>query len=93
MGVNKIINSPVVNKLKICDLKSSRFLKYTAIIIITITTRVILYINQNIILIFDFGCETGLEPAALSTTCRSIQLSYSHLFTNLLTICFTATTS
>lgn len=62
MGVNKIINSPVVNKLKICDLKSSRSLKYTAIIIITITTRVILYINQNIILIFNFGCETGLEP-------------------------------
>lgn len=30
MGVNKIINSPVVNKLKICDLKSSRSLKYTA---------------------------------------------------------------
>ena len=29
MGVNKIINSPVVNKLKICDLKSSRSLKYT----------------------------------------------------------------
>lgn len=47
MGVNKIINSPVVNKLKICDLKSSRSLKYTAIIIITITTRVILYINQK----------------------------------------------
>lgn len=88
MGVNKIINSPVVNKLKICDLKSSRSLKYTAIIIITITTRVILYINQNII--FNFGCEIGLEPV---TTCRSIQLSYSHLFTNLLTICFTATTS
>lgn len=86
MGVNKIINSPVVNKLKICDLKSSRSLKYTAIIIITITTRVILYINQNIILIFNFGCETGLEPATLSTTCRSIQLSYSHLFTNLLTV-------
>lgn len=40
MGVNKIINSPVVNKLKICDLKSSRSLKYTAIIIIAITTRV-----------------------------------------------------
>ena len=66
MGVNKIINSPVVNKLKICDLKSSRSLKYTAIIIITITTRVILYINQNIILIFNFGCETGLEPATYS---------------------------
>lgn len=47
MGVNKIINSPVVNKLKICDLKSSRFLKYTAIIIITITTRVILYIKPK----------------------------------------------
>lgn len=62
MGVNKIINSPVVNKLKICDLKSSRSLKYTAIIIIAITTRVNLYINQNIILIFNFGCETGFEP-------------------------------
>lgn len=61
MGVNKIINSPVVNKLKICDLKSSRSLKYTAIIIIAITTRVNLYINQNIILIFNFGCETGFE--------------------------------
>ena len=44
MGVNKIINSPVVNKLKICDLKSSRSLKYTAIIIIAITTRVNLFI-------------------------------------------------
>lgn len=43
MGVNKIINSPVVNKLKICDLKSSRSLKYTAIIIIAITARVTLY--------------------------------------------------
>lgn len=62
MGVNKIINSLVVNKLKICDLKSSRSLKYTAIIIIAITARVTLYINQNIILIFNFGCETGLEP-------------------------------
>lgn len=52
IGVNKIMNSPVVNKLKICDLKSSQSLKYTAIIIIAITTRVTLYINQNIILIF-----------------------------------------
>lgn len=49
IGVNKIINSPVVNKLKICDLKSSRSLKYTAIIIIAITARVTLYINQNIL--------------------------------------------
>lgn len=53
MGVNKIINSPVVNKLKICDLKSSRFLKYTAIIIITITTRVILYMIIKTIICID----------------------------------------
>lgn len=64
MGVNKIINSPVVNKLKICDLKSSRSLKYTAIIIITITTRVILYINQNIILILDVKQDSNLRPSA-----------------------------
>lgn len=66
MGVNKIINSPVVNKLKICDLKNSRSLKYIVIIIIAITTRVNLYINQNIILIFNFGCETGFEPPTYS---------------------------
>lgn len=68
MGVNKIINSPVVNKLKICDLKSSRSLKYTAIIIITITTRVILYINQNIILDVkqDSNLRPSAQPAALS---------------------------
>lgn len=68
MGVNKIINSPVVNKLKICDLKSSRSLKYTAIIIITITTRVILYINQNIILILDVKQDSNLRPSAQPTT-------------------------
>lgn len=73
------MNSPVVNKLKICDLKSSRSLKYTAIIIIAITTRVILYINQNIILIFNFGCETGLEPATLSTTYHSTNWAI-HIF-------------
>lgn len=64
MGVNKIINSPVVNKLKICDLKSSRSLKYTAIIIIAITTRVNLYINQNIILILDVKQDSNLRPSA-----------------------------
>lgn len=44
MGVNKIINSPVVNKLKICDLKicisylvidTVRTLKYASISIAT----------------------------------------------------------
>ena len=56
------MNSPVVSILKIPNLKTSLSLKYTVIKIITITTRVILYINQNIILIFNFGYETGFEP-------------------------------
>lgn len=58
------MNSPVVNKLKICDLKNSRSLKYDAIKIIIIATRVNLYINQNIILLFNFGYEEGFEPSS-----------------------------
>ena len=66
------MNSPVVSILKIPNLKTSLSLKYVAIKIITIATRVNLYINQNIILIFNFGYEEGFEPSTLSTTCRSI---------------------
>lgn len=78
MGVNKIINSPVVNKLKICDLKSSRFLKYTAIIIITITTRVTLYIN-----VFTCFFESFIRnfQASKSTFATDIQSRFSTLHT------------